>query len=123
MYILESGLRALVEYLSGHVLTCLVPAFFIAGGIASFVSQAGIIKYFGAGARRVVAYSVASVSGAILAVCSKNNEADALEALDEHPEMLLRSKDFATLKINWTDKAQNLREIAAELNIGIDSLE
>jgi uncharacterized membrane protein YraQ (UPF0718 family) len=70
VYILESGLQALAEYLSGHVLSCLVPAFFIAGGIASFVSQAGIIKYFGAGARRVVAYSVASVSGAILAVCS-----------------------------------------------------
>ena len=60
--------------------------------------------------------------GVILAICSKNNEADALEAIDGHPEMLLRSKDFAALKINWTDKAQNLREIAAELNIGIDSL-
>ena len=60
--------------------------------------------------------------GIILAICSKNNEADALEAIDGHPEMLLRSKDFSCLKINWTDKAQNLREIAAELNIGIDSL-
>jgi uncharacterized membrane protein YraQ (UPF0718 family) len=70
VYILESGLRALVEYLSGHVMSCLVPAFFIAGGIAAFVSQAGIIKYLGAGARRVAAYSVASVSGALLAVCS-----------------------------------------------------
>jgi uncharacterized membrane protein YraQ (UPF0718 family) len=70
MYILESGLQALLEYLSGHVLSCLVPAFFIAGGIAVFVSQAGIIRYFGAGASKVLAYSVASVSGAILAVCS-----------------------------------------------------
>jgi len=70
MYIIESGLQALLEYLSGHVLSCLVPAFFIAGGIAVFVSQAGIIKYFGAGAKKVLAYSVASVSGAILAVCS-----------------------------------------------------
>ena len=60
--------------------------------------------------------------GVILAICSKNNEADALEAIDNHPEMLLLSKDFACMKINWTDKAQNLREIAAELNIGIDSL-
>lgn len=60
--------------------------------------------------------------GIILAICSKNNEADALEAIDNHPEMLLRSNDFASQKINWTDKAQNLREIAAELNIGIDSL-
>jgi len=70
MHILESGLQALLEYLSGHVLSCLVPAFFIAGGIAVFVSQAGIMKYFGAGAKKVLAYSVASVSGAILAVCS-----------------------------------------------------
>lgn len=51
-------------------MSCLVPAFFIAGGIAVFVSQAGIIKYFGAGAKKVLSYSVASVSGAILAVCS-----------------------------------------------------
>lgn len=60
--------------------------------------------------------------GILLAVCSKNNEADALEAIDNHPEMLLRRKDFAALRINWQDKVQNLREIAAELNIGIDSL-
>jgi uncharacterized membrane protein YraQ (UPF0718 family) len=68
--ILSSGGEALLEYLSAHVLTCLVPAFFIAGAIAVFVSQASVLKYFGAGARKVVAYSVASVSGAILAVCS-----------------------------------------------------
>jgi uncharacterized membrane protein YraQ (UPF0718 family) len=42
MYIVESGLQALLEYLSGHVLSCLVPAFFIAGGIALFVSRTGI---------------------------------------------------------------------------------
>jgi FkbH-like protein len=60
--------------------------------------------------------------GVILAISSKNNEADALEALDEHPEMLLRSKDFAARRINWSDKAQNLREIAGELNIGLDTL-
>lgn len=60
--------------------------------------------------------------GIILAVCSKNNWADAMEALENHPEMLLRPKDFAALRINWTDKAHNLREIARELNVGIDSL-
>ncbi len=68
--ILMSGWEALLEYLSAHVLTCLVPAFFIAGAIAAFVSQGSILKYFGAGAKKVLAYSVASVSGAILAVCS-----------------------------------------------------
>lgn len=60
--------------------------------------------------------------GILLAVCSKNNLEDAMEAIETHPGMLLRSKNFAAMRINWTDKAQNLREIAAELNIGIDSL-
>jgi hypothetical protein len=60
----------LKEYASEHVLFCLVPAFFIAGGIATFVSQASVIKYFGAEAKKVTAYGVASVSGSILAVCS-----------------------------------------------------
>lgn len=68
--IVHTGFEALLEYLSAHVLTCLIPAFFIAGAIAVFVSQASVIKYFGAKANRVLAYSVASVSGAILAVCS-----------------------------------------------------
>jgi uncharacterized membrane protein YraQ (UPF0718 family) len=57
-------------YAKEHVLLCLVPAFFIAGAIAVFVSQASVTKYLGAGAKRVLAYSVASVSGTILAVCS-----------------------------------------------------
>jgi uncharacterized membrane protein YraQ (UPF0718 family) len=68
--ILQSGWEALLEYLSAHVLTCLVPAFFIAGAIAVFVSQASVLKYFGAKANKFLAYGVASVSGAILAVCS-----------------------------------------------------
>jgi len=68
--VLNSGASALIEYLSAHVLTCLIPAFFIAGAIAVFVSQAAVLKYFGAQAKKVLAYSVASVSGAILAVCS-----------------------------------------------------
>ena len=60
--------------------------------------------------------------GIILAICSKNNVADAMEALEQHPGMLLRPEHFAALRINWDDKAQNLREIAAELNVGRDSL-
>lgn len=68
--IVQSGIDALLEYLSAHVLACLVPAFFIAGAIAVFVSQASVMKYFGAKAKKALAYSVASVSGAILAVCS-----------------------------------------------------
>jgi len=57
-------------YAREHVLLCLVPAFFIAGAISVFVSQAAVMKYLGAGANKVLAYGVASVSGTILAVCS-----------------------------------------------------
>ena len=57
-------------YAQEHVILCLVPAFFIAGAIACFVSQAAVMKYLGAGAKKVLAYGVASVSGSILAVCS-----------------------------------------------------
>ena len=57
-------------YAREHVLLCLVPAFFIAGAIASFVSQAAVMKYLGPKAPKIVAYGVASVSGTILAVCS-----------------------------------------------------
>jgi len=69
----RSGLEAfmmLQEYAREHVLTCLVPAFFIAGAIAVFVSQASVLKYFGAQAGKILSYSVASISGTILAVCS-----------------------------------------------------
>jgi len=64
------ALLMLQEYSRQHVLLCLVPAFFIAGGISVFVNQQAVIKYFGAKANKVLAYSVASISGTILAVCS-----------------------------------------------------
>ncbi len=57
-------------YAREHILLCLVPAFFIAGAIGVFVSQAAVMKYLGARANKVLAYGVASVSGSILAVCS-----------------------------------------------------
>jgi FkbH-like protein len=60
--------------------------------------------------------------GILLAICSKNNPADAMEMIDRHEGMLLRREHFAATRINWADKAQNLREIARELNIGIDSI-
>jgi uncharacterized membrane protein YraQ (UPF0718 family) len=68
-----AGLEAflmLQEYAQKHVLFCLIPAFFIAGAIAVFVSQAAVMKVFGAQAKKILAYSVASLSGTILAVCS-----------------------------------------------------
>ncbi|OPY14219.1 MAG: putative permease [Syntrophus sp. PtaU1.Bin005] len=69
----RSGLEAflmLQEYAQEHVLTCLIPAFFIAGAIAVFISQASVLKYFGSTANKILSYSVASVSGTVLAVCS-----------------------------------------------------
>ena len=57
-------------YAREHVILCLVPAFFIAGAIGAFISQNSVIRYLGSKAKPVVAYSVASVSGTILAVCS-----------------------------------------------------
>jgi len=67
--ILESFLMA-QEYAREHVLSCLIPAFFIAGAIANFISQENVIKYFGAETNKLISYSIASVSGTILAVCS-----------------------------------------------------
>ncbi|MBN2037213.1 MAG: permease, partial [Chitinispirillaceae bacterium] len=57
-------------YAQEHVMLCLVPAFFIAGAIGVFINQASVMKYLGAGANKVLAYGVASVSGSVLAVCS-----------------------------------------------------
>ncbi len=60
--------------------------------------------------------------GILLAIASKNNEADALQAIENHPEMLLRSRHFAARQIHWGSKADSLRSIAEELNVGLDSL-
>ena len=67
---LMESLLMLQEYARLHVLFCLIPAFFIAGAIGVFISQGAVLKYLGAKANKVVAYGVASISGAILAVCS-----------------------------------------------------
>jgi hypothetical protein len=67
---LFEALALVRSYAREHVLLCLIPAFFIAGAISVFVSQASVIKYFGAKANKFLAYTVAAVSGTILAVCS-----------------------------------------------------
>ena len=59
--------------------------------------------------------------GILLALCSKNNEADAWAVFDRHPGMVLRREHFAAARINWTDKAENLRSLAEELSLGLDS--
>ena len=60
--------------------------------------------------------------GIILAINSKNNFDDAMKVIHEHPEMILREKNFANIQINWNDKAQNLLQISDEINIGLNSI-
>ena len=60
--------------------------------------------------------------GILLGIVSKNDEGPALDAIANHPEMALRSGDFAGWRINWNDKAQNVADLAAELNIGLQSV-
>jgi FkbH-like protein len=96
------------------------------GGVIGEDSMAGIrvgMEYPGA-AYRAVQQALLDLyrRGILLAVCSKNNAEEALEALSRHPGMLLRPEHFAAMRINWNDKAQNLLELAAELNIGIDAM-
>lgn len=60
--------------------------------------------------------------GVILAVCSKNDEANAIAPFEKHPEMLLRRSDIACFVANWEDKATNIRRISQSLNIGLDAM-
>ena len=60
-------------------------------------------------------------SGVMLAICSKNNMADVEEVWKQRTDMLLQKSDFVAMRVNWQDKASNLRELAQELNIGLDS--
>jgi FkbH-like protein len=60
--------------------------------------------------------------GVILALCSRNDQSEAMSAIANHPEMILRPEHFAAERINWGDKVSNIESIAEELNIGLDSL-
>lgn len=60
--------------------------------------------------------------GIILAINSQNNPEDALEVIRTHPNMILKESNFAAARMNWDDKVQNMKELAAELNIGLDSM-
>ncbi len=60
--------------------------------------------------------------GILLAVCSKNDREKAVEPFEKHPEMVLRMKDIVAFKANWQPKSENIRQIAADLNLGLDSL-
>ena len=76
--------------------------------------------------RRFVAYLTKQIDGLrqgiLLAVCSKNNENEALAALRDHPHMLIREDCLAAHRINWDDKAANIRSLASELNISLEHM-
>lgn len=97
------------------------------GGVIGDDGLSGIVlgqgSALGEGFLAVQAYAKElSRRGIILAVCSKNEEANAWEPFDKHPEMILRRADIACLVANWDDKAANIQLIAQRLNIGVDSL-
>jgi FkbH-like protein len=97
------------------------------GGVVGDVGTAGIILGEGSaqGEAHLALQRYAKMlkdRGVILAVCSKNEHALAEAAFREHPEMVLRRPDIAAFVANWTDKVENLKEIAERLNIGLDSL-
>src|SRR6185369_3720793 len=60
--------------------------------------------------------------GVLLAIASKNNEADVDEVFARHADLVLRREDFAAARINWRDKSENLRALASELNVGLESI-
>lgn len=68
--LIQSGFGSLASYLAAHVLLCLVPAFFIAGGLAALMPQTAITRYLGRGAPKAIAYPAATAAGSLLAVCS-----------------------------------------------------
>jgi uncharacterized protein len=70
VYLISIGLQSLQEYLALHVLMCLLPAFFLAGAIASLFSKESVLKFFGADTPKYISYTVAAASGCLLAVCS-----------------------------------------------------
>ncbi len=70
IYLISVGLQSLQEYLALHILMCLLPAFFLAGAIASLFSKESVLKFFGADTPKYISYTVAASSGCLLAVCS-----------------------------------------------------
>lgn len=96
------------------------------GGIVGEDGLAGIqLSLTGAGAS-FIAFQQALLDlydrGIILAINSRNNPDDALAVIRSHPNMILRERHFAAMRINWQDKAQNILELARELNIGTDAM-
>jgi FkbH-like protein len=96
------------------------------GGIVGEDGMEGLALSLTAPGNSFIAFQQAIVDhydrGVILAINSRNNEADAMNVIRNHPNMILKEHHFAASRINWEDKAQNIRELANELNIGLDSM-
>ena len=95
------------------------------GGVLGEDGPDGIALGFDAKGASFLAFQQAILDlynrGVILAINSKNTYEDAMRVIRSHPNMVLKENNFAAIRINWNDKAANMREIAAELNIGLDS--
>lgn len=96
------------------------------GGVVGEEGIDGIALGDGSPGREYIALQQAAAElyreGVLLAINSKNNLEDVIQVLAEHPHMVLREQHFASIQANWDDKVSNMRRIADELNIGIDSL-
>jgi FkbH-like protein len=96
------------------------------GGVVGEDGPEGIRLSLSAPGNSFVAFQQAILDhyhrGVLLAINSRNNPEDALQVIRTHPNMILKESHFAASRINWQDKAQNLRELADELNIGLDSM-
>jgi FkbH-like protein len=96
------------------------------GGVVGEDGLEGISLSTSAPGNSFVAFQQAIIDyynrGIILAINSRNNFEDAISVIRTHPNMILRENHFATMRINWLDKVENIKDIARELNIGLDSM-
>jgi len=96
------------------------------GGVIGEEGMAGIALSLHAPGSYFIAFQQALLDlyhrGIILAINSANNPTDAFEVLQSHPNMILRMNHFAAMRVNWEDKVDNMRSLAQELNIGLDSM-
>jgi len=124
MKLVREQLRQAIEVLTTKRKKCLVVDLdnTLWGGLLAdeiTLSQDGVGRAFYEFQKSI---KVLADSGVILAICSKNDEQQALDVINNHPDMALRIEDFAAWRINWKDKPSNIIEIAEELNIGLDSI-
>lgn len=132
MYFSPGGIKHLADYVARYLKALMIPAKKVLvvdldqtlwGGV---LGEDGGVRLGGEGEgyafmRFQKALLALKKSGILLVVCSKNNEKDALEVFEKHPDMILRLDDVAAYRINWQAKSENLPSLAQELNLGLDS--